>query len=472
MAVTFYQVPDTPCAEVAIRVARPGTHMVRKSVLLLTAWATLSSVVATAQDNIATASSAPSVTLTPSQLFDFADAARDAGDFATAESAYRALATNPDIDIRTEARFRHALMLSDRQQRYRDAAVLLRRILDEKPDASRVRIELARMQAQMGQLGAAERELRAAAASGLPPEVEQLVRFYAGALSAQKPVGANVEVAVAPDTNINRATRADTLDTVLGDFTLNDDAKARSGIGLALRGQAFARVGIERRATLLARVAGAADLYRQSQFNNMAISLQAGPEYSSGRDRIALIAGPGWRWFGQQPFSFSVSGSASWLHPMGQRTQLRADGGLGWTRNRFNDLQSGTNVNLSLGVDRAISPRFGGGAQIGINRDGANDPGFATTTGSVGAYAFREIGQTTAVASVGYSHLDSDARLLLYPKRRIDNRLSAGLSGTFRALRLGTLAPYARVQWERNFSTVAIFDYNRVSGQLGLTAAF
>jgi tetratricopeptide (TPR) repeat protein len=445
--------------------------MVHRPMLLLAAVAMPPSVAA-AQGDAAIARPAETVTLSPAQLFDFADAARDAGDFATAESAYRALAANPDLDIRTEARFRHALMLSDRQQRYRDAAVLLRRILDEKPDAGRVRIELARMQAQMGHLGAAERELRAAAASGLPPEVEQLVRFYAGALSAQKPVGANLEIAIAPDTNINRATRADTLDTVLGDFTLNEDAKARSGIGLALRGQGFARAGLDRRATLLARIAGAADVYRQSQFNNMAISLQAGPEYVSGRDRIAVIGGPGWRWFGQQPFSFSVSGSASWLHPIGQRTQLRADGGLGWTRNRFNDLQSGTNFNLSLGVDRAISPRFGGGAQIGISRDGANDPGFATTAGSVGAYAFRELGQTTAVVSIGFSHLDSDARLLLYTKRRIDNRLNASLSGTFRALRLGTLAPYARVQWERNFSTVTIFDFSRLSAQFGLTAAF
>ena len=69
--------------------------------------------------------------------------------------------------------------------------------------------------------------------------MEKLVRFYANALSAEKPLGASIEVALAPDSNVNRATRADTLSTVIGDFTLSDDAKSSSGLGLALRGQAY-----------------------------------------------------------------------------------------------------------------------------------------------------------------------------------------------------------------------------------------
>ena len=74
------------------------------------------------------------------------------------ETAYRALAGDPDIELRSEARFRLALMLADRMGRVRDAAVELRRILDERPDAARVRLELARMDAMLGRLGAAERE--------------------------------------------------------------------------------------------------------------------------------------------------------------------------------------------------------------------------------------------------------------------------------------------------------------------------
>lgn len=136
-----------------------------------------------AQEN-ATGNVEQPVRVSPEQLFAIADQARSARDFAAAETAWRALATNPDIELRTEARFRLAMMLADDLGKHREAAVLFREILDEKPGAARVRIELARMQAMLGDLRAAERELRSAQAAGLPPEVEQQIRFYAAALSA------------------------------------------------------------------------------------------------------------------------------------------------------------------------------------------------------------------------------------------------------------------------------------------------
>jgi tetratricopeptide (TPR) repeat protein len=206
---------------------------------------------------------AQTATMSAAQLFAFADRARDSGDYRTAETAYRALAGNPDIELRTEARFRLALMLADKEMKYREAAVLLREILDEKPDVARVRLELARMQAQMGNLGAAERELRAAEAAGLPPEVERMVRFYTAALSSHRPYGANVEIAVAPDSNINRATRSETLGTIIGDFDLSEDARAQSGLGLSTQGQVWGRIDLSRHADLLARVSGSGTFYRR-----------------------------------------------------------------------------------------------------------------------------------------------------------------------------------------------------------------
>jgi len=410
--------------------------------------------------------------MTAEQLFAFADAARARRDFAAAETAYRALASNPDIEIRTEARFRLAMMFADDMAKPRDAAVLFRQILDEKPDAARVRIELARMQALLGDLRAAERELRSAQAAGLPPEVEQMVRFYAAALNARKPFGGSFAVALAPDNNINRATRSDTLGTIIGDFTLDEDAKARSGLGLALRGQAYFRTGIDKRAQLLVRASTYASLYRRSQFDDIAFSLQAGPEYSSGKDRISVSGEASWRWYGLDPYSFSAGVGATWLHPMGKKAQLRLDARISDIDNRRNDLQDATSTTLAASYDRAFSSKFGGGVQLTGNREKARDPGYANTSGGLTVYAFRELAKTTLTATLGYSHLESDQRLFLYPKRRIDDRFNASLGATFRFLRLGTFAPTARIGWERNKSTVEIWDYKRISAEFGFTSAF
>lgn len=413
------------------------------------------------------------VRLNPTQLFAFADAARDAGDFTTAETAYRALAGDPDIELRSEARFRLALMLADRMGRVRDAAVELRRILDERPDAARVRLELARMDAMLGRLGAAEREIRAAQATGqLPPDVERAVRFYAAALAAAKPLGGSIELALAPDSNINRATRADTLGTIIGDFTLSEDAKARSGLGLAARAQAYARLPLGPKARLLARLSGSGDFYRESAFDDYALALQVGPEFVSGADRITLSAGPTWRWYGQQAFSRGWGGSAVLIHPLGKRTQLRAEAAISRLDNQRNDLQDSTIYAAALGLDRAFSASFGGGIQLRASRTAARDAGWSDWTGAASAYLFREIGRTTLVLDGGYSRLTADARLFLYPEKRVDRRLSAGLSGTFRAVQWKGFAPFVRLRVERNRSTVGIYEYSRRAAELGVTSAF
>jgi tetratricopeptide (TPR) repeat protein len=412
------------------------------------------------------------MTVSPAELFRFADAARTSGDYATAETAYRALAQNPDLDLRSEARFRLAMMLADKLDRHREAAVLLRQILDEQPDIARVRVELARMQLLMGNVSAAQREFRAAQAAGLPPEVEQLVRFYAQALGARKPAGGSLQVAFAPDTNINRATTSDTLETIIGDFELSEDAKATSGLGLSLRGQGYYRVRIGPEADILLRASGSGRIYGDSAFNDYIASFQAGPQFASGEDRVTVSGVISHRWFGGDPYTFGVGASLNVQHSLGKRGRLTVDATAIDTQDRRNSLRDAQRYSLAAGVDRAFSSRFGGGLRVDGHREVADDPGYSTARGGVSGYVFRELGQTTVVANLGYSHLEADRRLFLYPDRRVDDRFEASLSGTFRSLRVGSFAPLASIRFEDNNSTVGIYDYDRFAAELGITAAF
>ncbi len=412
------------------------------------------------------------VVLTPAELFEFADAARDRGDYVTAETAYRALTTNPQLEIRSEARFRLGMMLADRLHRYGDAAIEFRKILDEQPEAARVRLELARMDALLGRPGAAARELRAAQATGLPPEVQQVVRFYANALEAQKPFGYSFGLAIAPDTNINRATRADTLGTVIGDFTLDQNAKAQSGIGLQLRGQAFARQGIDKKSRLLVQVSGQGDLYRESLFNDVIVAVQAGPEIISGSDRFNINGQASWRWFGGSPYSRTLGFGGTWQHPLGPKAQLRLGATVADADYRPNDQQNSTVYNATLDYDRAFSGQTGAGLQLTGSRSVARDAGYSTASGGISAYFFREMGPTTLILNLGYNHLEADRRLLLFPQRRIDDRYAIGLGMTVRSIRFGGFSPLARIRFERNNSTLVIYEYNRLFGEFGITATF
>jgi len=418
------------------------------------------------------AGGSPVLRVTTAQLFALADAARDRRDYVTAERAYRALAANPDVDLRSEARFRLALMLADREHRYREAGVELRKILDERPRAGRVRLELARIDALLGHVGQAGRELRAAEAGGLPPEVEQTVRFYAQALDTLRPLGGSVEIMLAPDSNVNRATSSNILGTVLGDFTLSRDAQAHSGLGATVRGQGFARVALSAHTGLLARLSGSANLYRASEFDDVVLAPQLGPEFKWGRDKISLGVGPAWRWYGMSLYTMSLAATGDWQHVVGRRGQLRVNAAFAHIDNRRNRLENGDAMSLAVGVDRAFSSRFGGGLQLSGNRQNAEEPGYATAGGGIAGYLFREFGKTTVALNLGYSHLEADRRLFLFTHRRVDDDVTVGISSTFRQLRIGSISPVVRLKYERNASRVQLYDYRRFAGEVGIATAF
>ena len=142
-----------------------------------------------------------SIRLTSAQMFEVAERAFTAGNASFGERALQALAADPDPAVRAEARFRLArqFMLDGRE---RDAAVLYRRILDDQPDAARVRLELAALLQQFGDEQGALRELRALRTSDLPPTVARFVDRLSASLQASKPFGVQVEFALAPDSLI------------------------------------------------------------------------------------------------------------------------------------------------------------------------------------------------------------------------------------------------------------------------------
>ncbi len=285
-------------------------------------WLELAGAVAALATPTAPAVAPRTVRLNMEQVFSLADAAQERGDIRVAEAAYEALAHDPNKQVRAEALFRHAKLLA-KAGRLESAATLFRTLLDERPDAIGARLELARALDLMGDKDAAWRELRSAQASGLPSRVARIVDRYSEALRSARPMGASLEIAIAPDSNISRSTRSDTLGTVLGDFEIDDDSKAKSGLGLALRGQAYRRIGLGEGSSILVRASGFADLYKKSEFNDIAFDLAAGPEFLAGRSRVQLELGATQRWFGQDPYLRSARVKGTWTLPVDRRSQLR-----------------------------------------------------------------------------------------------------------------------------------------------------
>ncbi|WDF72756.1 surface lipoprotein assembly modifier [Novosphingobium sp. KACC 22771] len=418
------------------------------------------------------AAQADEIALTPVQLFDLAAQAVQKGDVALAEKALRALCANREVEVRSEARFRLAMLLLDPLHRPRDAAVLLRQILDEKPNSARVRVELARIQAMLGHTMAASAQLRAAHAAGLPPAVEREVRFFMQAMDARRHVGGSAEATLMPDSNANRATNASIIGTRIGDLSLSSEARRHSGIGANLRGQAYARLDLAPSLRLLTTLSAAATLYRNAGYDDIALAPAFGPELSLNKDRVTLQLGPSWRWYGQRRYSSTLNANAVWAHTLGRRAQLRTEASMGDITNHFDGAQSGQIYALGLGLDRAVSPRLGAGVQANAFRQTAQSATYAYTGASGSAHIFREIGPMTLLANLSYSHLEADQGMALFSRRRVDNMAGAMISMTVRQIHIANVSPVFRIRYENNRSTLAIYEYSRVAGEIGLSARF
>ncbi|MBA2466723.1 MAG: DUF560 domain-containing protein [Sphingomonas sp.] len=422
----------------------------------------------------ASASSAPTtLRASAAQMLAAAERLDKAGRPDQARRFYRALLSDRSGEVRLESRFRLA-MLDKKQGRIADAASALQALLLERPDAARVRLELASLYLELGNEGGARRELRRVRSGPLPAEVARVVDRWSAALSARRPLGASFNIALAPDTNINRSTRSDTLGTIIGDFEIDENSKAKSGLGLALRAQAWGRLRLDRagQVALLARLSSSADLYRRESFNDLSLSTMAGPEVTVGRTRSAIEIGAGQSWYGGKASARYVQLSGRTRVAVDDRSAVSASLSLASVDNRLNDLQDGRNTALEGSVERALTPRNGVLFTASGQRLAARDPGYSTRSWRVGITGWQEVGQSVLFAGVEYGRLKADERLLLFPEKRQDRSLKLTVGGTLRSINVAGFSPVVRVTRERNKSNIAFTDYERTRTEFGLTRAF
>lgn len=404
------------------------------------------------------------------ERFLAADEARDRHDYPLAERRYRQLIAETDGELRVEARFRLAVML-DSQRHPREAAAELRAILTEKPDAQGIRLMMARMLAQAGDGEAARQQARQVEASGLPPELQPVVRRFVDALRSSKPVGGSLSVAAVADSNVNRATRSETLETVIAPFQLSQDAQAQSGAGASISGQFYGRVPLASGLRLLGRISGQADLYDKSQFNDVRGGGQIGLEWVAPGDRFAPAVGRSYRWFGGARYVTTDTLSLGWRHKLGALAALETTLALGKADYAQNDALDGAVYDLSLRLEKPLSALHGVILGASVQRQDAADRGYATTSGGIDALYWRQAGAFTLYGSLGLQRLRADERLLLFARKRSDRLVTVTAGASLTRISVAGFSPFLRASYVRNGSSVGLYDYEKARIEAGLSRA-
>lgn len=408
--------------------------------------------------------------LTAPQMFALAEVYQRQGRIADAESLLEALTRDPDPEIRAEARFRLGQSRLVRGE-YDAAADAFATLLEEKPDAQPARLALAQALALDGRTGAAARQLRRAQASGLPEDVQRLVDRFGDLLRRSRPYGLNVELGIAPDSNINQATDARILEIGGFPLALDDSGRATSGIGVTGSFDAFATLPLGSGVSLVSRVAASGSFYRREQFDDVLLSASSGPEIALGRVVLRPAATYSWRQFGGNRYSEGFGGSLQMLAPVGRASQLGGSLSISDQSYRIPE-QDGVQVSATVSYEEALTPKLYGRIEATAQRSNAKAEAYASTAFGGGVSLTRDVSAATIYARVSYLRTIGDAPFALFGVARGDDRIDLSLGASWKRWSIAGMTPMVRLQQTFNASPLALYNFKRTRVEAALTERF
>ena len=354
------------------------------------------------------------------------------------------------------------------------AIARFRAMLARNPDLPRVRLDLALAYFQAGEDGNAAYHFRLALGNrDLPAVVRARTLAFLDRIRRRKTWSVTGSMALAPDTNINAATSARRVNLLGFPARLSEDARQTSGVGLRANLSAGQEIRLAEDLRFRISAGLRTRTYREDQFNERVLSARWGPRFLFDKFDLRSEMTVNQRRIGGDVYSRSNGAeiSGNWL--VGPAWRL--SGLVGVERIAYEGfLGTGRIDTASLSLSHAL------GAATLLQADSAfrreileRDPyswrefilgvsarqelplGFVLSGGP--SYRWREYG--APLASLG-------------PEARRDRTFSGRVTVSNRHVELFGFMPEITLRHERRESNLALYDYTRTAGELGVVRSF
>ena len=364
-------------------------------------------------------------------------------------------------------------MISYSSGDYRRAEAMFRRILDRDPRLVRVRLELARTLYMEKKDEQSDYHFSLAAAEHPSMQVMHNITNFRDAIRARRSWRFSFDLGFAPDSNINSATDKETVDVYGLPFRIDPSARARSGTGKFVGGDASIRLNRFGKVPIYVGGFGRWTRYDDHRFEDAYFGLEAGPEFHLAGGQLRATATGLKRWYGRRPLVTSVGGRLEFEKLVGRNWSV--GGRLLGRHNDYADRSDidGWDVEARASASRPLGLTTLGFAYVSLERSKAQDPGQAYWRQSVGVGILKEIGAgLRPQISIDIARQVNDAPLAPFDTQRRDWLLEGAFSIYKRDWNVQGFAPSVSVTMTRNRSTLILYDEKRLRGEVRLTKAF
>lgn len=359
------------------------------------------------------------------------------------------------------------------EKRYDAAIEAFRRILAAEPDRERVRLELARAFFLEADYDNAERNFKFARAGDLPPETKTLIDQYLGAIIRLRQWSYSASIALAGDTNANGATTIHTVDLYGLPFTLADNARQKSGAGLAidLAGEWSPLLFGATKARIGAVLHGLE--YSDHAFDDTTLSLYAGPEFLLSRWQIDTLVTSFRQWYGNAPYNEGIGGRTILTYFIDPTLQVSTAVDVQTLSYNTQTFENGPLVSGDIALGYTLSPSSILRLTAGVASQRAKLPAYANRMFWLALDYYRDLPWGfSGDIQPAYSWTNYDAALTAFGSVRRDAVLALRIGVLNRRIEYGGFAPSLSYIFLYQQSSIPLYRYSRNEIQFGITRQF
>lgn len=355
----------------------------------------------------------------------------------------------------------------------RRAARRFEAILAERPELTRVRLELAQVYHALGRDEKARFHFEASLADKLPSSVETAVEGFLNRIDARKRWSISLSAAVVPESNPAKRTGRKRVRIGGVPFQLNPDSRASSGVGyLVTTGASFSPALADNLRGVFA-ASSAAKLYKQPDRNDVSVHGEIGLARLFDKGTVSGGLRFGRRWLAADPYSREIG---PWMRGrLRLSPRSRVEVNLSAVNREHDRLkaQDGWRVSAKPAWIYTFRAPTSIETTLDLELVAAREHHHASRMAGIGiavSHAFKGgLSVSPSVSAFVRRHAKPDP---LFGKTRNDRQFRLAVNVLHRALQYEGFAPYVGYSLEWNHSNIPINTYRNHGAVLGISKKF